>query len=740
MLLAGGQPHVVLLTLDTVRADRIGAYGSSVRTPNLDRLAAEGALFRNASTTVPFTLPAHSSMMTGLYPPTHGVRENVGYTVPTSVPTLAEELGAAGYDTAAFVSAFVLDSKWGIGRGFDHYADDFKLDKAGQLNLGAVQRSGPETLAAATDWLAERDPARPFFLWVHLYDAHDPYTPPEPFRSQYPGAPYDGEVAFVDALVGDLRAALEEDGLWNDTLFIATADHGEGLGDHGEAFHGFFVYDTTVRVPLILRLPGERGAGVRVERAVSHVDLRPTVLDATGTEPSGPAQGRSLVPDILGETPLEERPVYAESMYPLLHYGWSPLRVLRGDRYKFIDSTRPELFDLVSDADELVDVLQQERAVSRSMRASLDELRAALDAARQEESQAADLDEDTLRQLQALGYVAGRGEIRDEGDAERADPKDRIRLHQAIMLAQAELGDGELDRAGERLRRAVGEDPGLVDAHQMLGSIALQQERPAEGLEHYAAALALSPEHTASLWGMATSYRRLGRLEDAIPGYRKIQQLLPGDSKAAVALTEVLVDLGRLEEALEEMEAVTQDGGGARLLNRRGELLALLGRVAEAEQVLLSAIERDAELAQPHFNLGVLAEEARRPQVALDRYRRATELYPGHYRAHFNLGRLEGARGAVGRQTERYRQALEANPDFVVGHYHLAKVIMDAGGDLEEAERFARRGLELDPDGAEGPLGYFVLADILNRRGLQQEAAAAAARGQRLLEATRGSG
>ena len=294
---------VVLITIDTLRADRLGCYGyADIETPHLDRLAGEGILFENAVTTVPFTLPAHSSIMTGAYPPVHGVRENVGYALDERLPTLAEDMSAAGRRTGGFISAFVLDGRWGIDRGFERYYDEFKVQDMGTLNIASVQREGTETMEQAETWLDDVA-GSPFFLWLHLFEPHDPYEAPEPFASRYPKRPYDAEVAYTDSLVGRLREMLEGRNLLDRTLLVVTGDHGEGLGDHGEYFHGFFVYDSTVRVPLIVRLPEGRLGGRRVDAAVSHVDLRPTILDALGlsSPPVDSRQGgRSLVPLLLG--------------------------------------------------------------------------------------------------------------------------------------------------------------------------------------------------------------------------------------------------------------------------------------------------------------------------------------------------------------------------------------------------------------------------------------------------------
>lgn len=731
---ASGEPlHVVLITIDTLRADRLGCYGAEhATTPEIDALAAEGVRFANAATTVPFTLPAHSSLMTGTYPPFHGVRENVGYQLDSGLPTLAEELAAGGFSTGGFVSAFVLDSRWGIGRGFEEYFDDFDPEESASGNLGAVQRDGAETVAAAVAWLDEPRQG-PFFLWLHLFEPHDPYTPPEPHLSRHAGRPYDGEVAYADALVGRLRRALEQRGLLERSLVVLTGDHGEGLGQHREGFHGFFVYDSTVHVPLVVR--GPFADGRVIDAPVSHVDLLPTLLELAGLRVPTEVQGRSLLPLLRGEAESEERMVYSESMYPLVHYGWAPLRSLRTRDHKLIAAPRPELYDLAADAGESDNVVQHHRRLYAELGGELDALVERLGRGGRQEAAPAALDEETLAQLQALGYLAGRGgvAIADEDAAERADPKDRIDLHQLVMLAQSELGRNDLDAARGRLTEALARDPSMVDAHQMLGSIAMQQERPEDATGHFQAALEVRSDHAASLFGLAAAYRRLGRLPEALVGFEQLLRLDPGDVKAVAGVAELLQLLGRRPEAIAALEAaVAVADPPALLLNQLGELRTLDGAGAAAIELFERALEAKPELVVARFNLAVLYEESGRDGRAIELYERVLEQAPRHFQAQFNLGRLEGARGRPGRQRELWEAAIESNPDFARGYLFLAKLLMDRGDDLARAEELARAGLARDPEGHAGPLGHYILADILNRAGRPAEAARAAETGRRI--------
>ncbi len=727
------RPHVVLVTIDTLRADALGSYGNRrVETPHLDRLAREGVRFTNAATTVPFTLPAHSSMMTGAYPPTHGVRENVGYVLDDRLPTLASLLSEAGYTTAGFVSAFVLDRRWGIGRGFSTFFDDFTLDAGERANLASVQRDGAETVERAVGWLDDR-PEGPFFLWVHLFDPHDPYEPPEPFASRYRMNPYLGEVAYADLLVGRLRAGLESRGLLEESLLVVTSDHGEGLGSHREAFHGYFVYDSTVHVPLLLRVPFGPFAGRAVERPVSHVDLLPTILEAVGLPAPAEAQGRSLLPDLF-EMATAERPVYSESLYPLLHYGWSPLRAMRTERYKLIEAPRWELYDLQADPREESNLADELPDVARRLRKELAELASALEAGAAAAPQL-ELDETTMRQLRALGYVAGRGEVAAaaESDRDRADPKEKIEIHQRIMRAQSLLGQGDVESAEAVLDELLEADSEVVDAHQMLGSLRSERREYERAIESYRRALALAPDHQTSLFGLATAYKRLGRADDALVGYRRLLELNPFDNRALLAVSELLVEAGQPGESKAVLEgALATDRPGAGVLNRLGELYVAEGRREEAAELFRRAAAEQDLFAQPLFNLAVLAEQGGDPDEAIRLYREAIERAPRHFEAQFNLALLYGERGDVDGQQRLLEAAVESNPDFARGYYFLAKLLMDRGTDLARAEALVREGLERDPEHRSGPLGYYVLADILNRRGRPAEARAAVDEGRRL--------
>src|SRR5262249_44315107 len=422
------RPNILLVTLDTTRADHLGCYGyAPARTPVLDALARGGVLFAQATAVAPLTQPAHSSIMTGMYPTHHGVHVNGNAALAQEQETLAEALSAKGWKTAAFVGAFVLDGRWGLNQGFGLYDDRFELEKYKQLDLAGVRRPADKVVDAALAWL-EKERPRPFFAWVHLYDAHSPYEPPEPFRSEFgargPAGLYDGGIAFVDQQLGRLFGWLRVQGLDKTTAVVVIGDHGEGLGDHGEGTHGYFAYDYALHVPFIVSAPLPRLPGVRVEGQVGAGDVFPTVLGLAGLHAPAAVHGRSLVPSMLHPRADEEAYAYGESLTASLQFGWGSLQTLRGRGYKLIKAPRPELYDLARDPAEATNVFEQRPQIARDLMRRLDGLveetgRGAPAPA------AADLDKETAERLAALGYIGTPVAAKPADPTQPlADPKD----------------------------------------------------------------------------------------------------------------------------------------------------------------------------------------------------------------------------------------------------------------------------------------------------------------------------
>ena len=400
--------HLVLVTIDTLRADRLTGYGSRAGlTPHLDAIAAQGVLCRDVSVQAPLTRPSHVTLLTGRYPAEHGIRDNVAPALGAEVTTLAERLKGQGFLTAGFVSSIVLARQSGLARGFDTFSDRFEAGADDARFLNTIQRRGDGPTGEAIAWL-EAHPAGRTFVWLHLYDPHDPYEPPEPYATRYADRPYDGEVAFADDLVGRLDGALDRLGRRAETLLVVTSDHGEGLGDHGEAVHGFFVYESTLAVPLLARGPG-LPAGTQLATTVRSVDLLPTALDLLGAPFAAGAavSGRSLAAAFRGGPAPADEATYAESLTPLLHFGWSDLRAFREGRFKYIAAPRPELYDLKTDPGELRNLVSESPAKAEALRGALAQRLSVERKAATAPAAAAAIPPELLEQLGALGYVGG---------------------------------------------------------------------------------------------------------------------------------------------------------------------------------------------------------------------------------------------------------------------------------------------------------------------------------------------
>jgi choline-sulfatase len=640
--------HLVIVTVDTLRADRVGCYGSTtVATPHLDRIAREGAFAPDASAHVPLTRPSHVSLFTGLLPAVHGIRDNVSPALDAAVPTLAETLQAAGFRTGAFVSSVVLSRQSGLHRGFDTYSDAFDAGTDDARFLNTIQKRGDGPTAEAVAWLEREAPSGArLFGWLHLYDPHDPYEPPEPYASRYADRPYDGEVAYADELVGRLDGALARLGLRDDTLLVVTSDHGEGLGEHGEEVHGYFVYETTLRVPLLLRGPGVT-AGTRVPGTAHTIDVLPTVHAVLGLAPPARTDGRDLAPALAGGTAPPDAPTYAESLTPLLHYGWSDLRALRDGRFKYVLAPRPELYDLRDDPGELRNLADADGARAQALRAALlgriaGETRA---------SATVSVPPDVLERLGALGYVGGGAGTAPTG----ADPKDKLEDYKAVNRLVREgltrLHDRDFAGSAQRFRALLARGIDSFEAHYYLGRALVGLERWREAAIEFEGALRWQPAYVAAHEALATCreragdprgalaalragreksprdprlldaeaglQRRLGNLAEARRAYEELLPLAPRDALVRVQLGELLRDAGepaRAEALLRE--AVALDPAQASYWNALGMVLGGRESLGEAEQAFREAVARDRKSARYRYNLGLaLLRQGRRDEA-----------------------------------------------------------------------------------------------------------------------------
>ncbi|MFN7979613.1 MAG: sulfatase-like hydrolase/transferase [Vicinamibacterales bacterium] len=660
--------HLVVVTIDTLRADRLGAYGNtSVPTPNIDRLAREGARALDATTHVPITRPSHTSLFTARYPSEHGVRDNIARPLAADVPTLAELLHGQGFATAAFVSSVVLAKQSGLHRGFDSYDDHFDVDTRDVTFVDAVQRRGDATIGAVERWLDARTPetqAKRTALWVHLYDPHDPYEPPEPFASQFRGREYDGEVAWTDTLIGRLRATLEQHHLWDDALVVVAADHGEALGEHGETGHGFFVYETTIKVPLVLHGPGIT-AGTTIGGPFRLVDVAPTALALLGVPGfPAPVTGRDLSASLASPATPVAGTTYAESLTPLLHYQWSDLRVWRDGSWKYILAPRPELYDLAADPGETRDLSATQPATARKLRAALEAvLRAEREKATATDA-TAEIPAEMLQKLGALGYV-NPGASKD-AVAQGADPKDKIQEFQTLN--------------------------GLMRD----GLAALEAKRFAQGAATFAQLRKAGADSFQVHFYEGRALAGLGRFRDAEARFMRTLELMPTYGEAYLELANTFVARKDLAQAL----AVVRRGEASvpkepSLVEREGQILQARGELPNA----LAAYERAAALAPTdallRWRQGEVLLAMQRPADAVTKYREATTLDPSVPDFWNTLGMVEGGAGRNDAAAEAFRQAATRDPKNAQYAYNLGLVLMRAG--RAEARQWFEQALVRDP-------------------------------------------
>jgi tetratricopeptide (TPR) repeat protein len=645
---------VVMVTLDTTRADRFGCYGSTAGlTPFFDSLAERGVVFENAESVAPITLPSHTSMMTGLYPTKHGVRNNGMFVLDDAIETLAEVFSENGYATGAFISAQVLVARYGLDQGFDVYDDDLSQSRKSG-NSVVPSRRGNVTLEAAKRWLATVPQDKPVFLWLHLYDPHAPYDPPGNFRARFPSDPYAGEIAFTDALVADLAAALDQSGRLGNTVLTVLADHGEGLGEHGENTHGFLLHQATIHVPWILATPAIDHP-IRVVDPVSTTDLSPLLTSLVGLETPNKDRSDGRLPFGGQDASSPARALYFEAMLPMFQYGWSELRGVRAGKWELHAGTRKELFDMVADPRQLTDMAEVEPLELENTSGFLDDFVA--DDLGVNADAALELPPAEREALEALGYVANTSPARRNPP----DPRDLVRGHAQIERAHYHTAIGEYEEA--------------------LASIDVM--------------LAGDPENLSALLLKGNVYQATGDYDLAEQTYRRCLEIDPANSDVVVGLCRLESLRGRHERVIE----LAQVGRGTRSPFRlfdaiEARALEALGREDEADALLASALATNPD--DPDL-LSAYAERLRKQGKDADAETaliRAVAKSPFHQRARRQLGQLLQESGRSQDAVKVYEEMLRIMPDDAETHYAIGSVLLEedptaALPHLEEASRLA---------------------------------------------------
>lgn len=678
---------VILISVDTLRADHLPAYGyRQVETPNIDGLRRDSVLFERVYSHCPMTLPSHASMFTGSLPTEHGVRNNIGYRFDGArFRTLAEELRERGYAAGAAVSSYVLRSDTGIDDGFEFYEDSIAVATAGATS--EHQRSGRETLKHALAWI-QGHREQPFFFFLHLYEPHAPYDPPEPFKSRYPSA-YDGEIAAADDIVGELVRSLKASGLYDPAILIFTSDHGEGLEDHGEDQHGILLYREALWVPLLVKLPGSHQAdsisrdSISQPRPLAH--LFGTVLRLVGIDlPSRPASWF----DAGGDAEVEARPIYSETLYPRIHLGWSELRSLIDGRYHYIEGPSPELYDLERDPGEARNLITIERREASRLRQEMQGYPTTA-------ATIGEIDPEDARKLAALGYV---GTPRERGAGPLPNPRDEVKNLARIKAAFRLADERRLEEAIAASRSLLQENPKLLDAWSKLGEVLVESGRYDEAIEVYRSAIAHAERFSPDLaLALGFAYLKHGETTPAAAHARLALKTHPREANELLA--RVALEEGRFDAAEEHVRSALQSGDSqpATLLlladveRTAGKLERALGRVQEAER-------RAAELGVGRLQgadylRGDLLARLDRPEEAAAAYRREITTFPQHLQAYANLAVILMIQGRSAEANELLEQMARNNPHR--GAFLLAAKTLDVFEDRQGAARWRQRAASL---------------------------------------------
>lgn len=750
--------NLLLITIDTLRADHLGCYGySGVKTPHIDRLAQEGVTFTKAITPVPITLPSHTTIMTGLYPLQTGVRDNGTCRVSKQTTTLAEILRQQGFHTGAFVSAYVLDSRYGLDQGFDFYDDT--LSSQEQLMMLYNERKAEEVTQAALTWINQQA-GSPFFVWIHYFDPHGNYQPPSPFAELYAGHPYDGEIAYTDHWIGVLTNRLAELNLLDNTLIALTADHGEGLGEHGELSHATFIYESTLHVPLILCYPQELPSGQRYEELASTLDLMPTLLSLLSL-PAPPCAGIDLSKTIQGDKKDLQRQIYCETLFPEINHGWSPLEGLRTKEWKYIKAPKSELYYLNHDPAEIHNLIDPEdtypflpqEGIQVSTTSSTKETRPIPSPGSDQppkggsvlghptaeilnrqmislkkelmkwsapEDTHLTLDQETTERLRSLGYV---WTTKDGADLKEAlpDPKDMLSIHYEIDRAAGFIQEGAYEKAKEILFKIAEQNPQDIFVRFLLGRIYVHQGLYELAEQEFLSVIKINPEYGDAKVCLGNVYLKLGSYEQALPQFSESLTWHADQYEIFYNLGLTYSYLGQDDLALSNLQkALNLKDNQPEIYNNLGVILSRQGKIEEAILAYQKTIELDPGHPKPYQNLASLYEGRNQWEEATLVYRQLLAKDASHLQAMLSLATALGKQGKPDAAIEAYEQVLDIDPHNVQAHFNLG-VAYSQMHYLTEAVEAYEQVLSQDPAYLEAYLNLGVIYQQLGNLDLAKD-------------------
>jgi len=712
-------PSVVMITMDTTRADHIGAYGyEKALTPTVDALANEGMLFERAYAVVPLTTPSHASMMTGLYPTRHGIHNNGDAILDDRFTTLAEVLNDEGYATAASVSAFVTTRVWNLDQGFQAYFDSVKADKSRQQRgRWAQERPADQVVDDLIGWLDGRPgDDRPFFIWAHFYDPHDPYQPSKEWLDKAEGRAYDGEIGFMDSQIARLQEAVNRNSGEAGAGWVLIADHGEAFNrEHGEHTHGMYLYDTTMRIPFIVRPPKPLDKPVvESKQTVSNVDLTPTVLGMLGYKAPEDIDGVDLSGFLKGGS-LEHSPVYMEAESARNRFGFAPERAVAHGPLKLMDTPNPRLFDVVADPGELTNLVEK-------LPDDVDRLRKAHEAiqARREDAGAAGgmASPEVMAALEALGYMSSDGNVGDEETA-KLDAKDQTELIQKLDRARGLTRRGKFKKAIALFESVIEEHPQIAEARMNLSKALMRVGRKDDGIRVLEEAIEIDPTSTVLKSNLAGAFAQSGQPDKAMELFNAILLQVPGDEVARNGIVSTLIESGRMPDALEKASEYGQSDPDNRTWDAHlGVILARMNRVPEALPHLQRAMEDDMPRAHVHATLAAIALATGDLDASLQHLQQESDWFPQNLQVRMQIASIHMREKRWEEAASEFSYVAQARPKDPISRRMWAQAIFNTG-DYPGAAEILAPAVEYAPDDA-----YVLLmhANILQKLGKEGEA------------------
>ena len=694
------RPNILFIVVDTLRNDHLACYGyDKIKTPHIDSIAQQGVLFEEVISQAPLTLPSHCSFFTSTYPQYNEVRDNGAYKLDESAVTLAERLKENGYHTAAFVSTFVLNKSHQLDQGFDVYDDETDIRERRKqkkvVRMIEGERRAEEVTEKALGWLRDNKDRR-FFLWVHYYDPHTVYDPPSPFKEEYADNLYDGEIAYTDEYIGRLLAAVKEAGLKENTLVVFVSDHGEGLGQHDESGHAVFIYDSTLRVPLLMSWPGVIPEGKVVKGQVRLVDIMPTILDLTGIKKNRELQGRSLEKQVLKSTRAVKRDAYSESLYAHLRYNWSPLQSYRTGEWKYIKSPEPELYNIQEDPGELVNLAGQQPGVLGDLDKALGKFLKKTSARESKQTKVA-MDDETRDKLMSLGYIQGDF----SRDSEEPVPKDMIKVLELINLSDRMANSGMIDKAIEGFNEVLTIDPENKEVYQHLAQCYKEKGGYEQAAKYFRKAASYNPDDPMVHDGLGNAYKNMGMLEEAFREFTIAHELDPEDSAVINNIGWYYQQKSDYGKAMEFYEKVLEiDAECAVVHVNKAICYRKMQEYDEAEKALDAAFELDDELAFGYAEKGAFVATLGNVDEGVEYCKKAVELDPQSFDGHNNLGFCYELKGIFKQAVPHYLKAIEISPWQPLARCNLANTYLKLKA-YRKAKEQLEEVLKIKPDDKE---------------------------------------